>query len=45
MAESSPDGCPAKPVRRKDLAEVPDHLQVDFGHPRLRISKPSFTPG
>jgi hypothetical protein len=45
MAEFSPDGCPAKSVRREDLAEVLDRLQVNLRHPQLRISKPSFVRG
>ena len=37
MAESSKEGCPAKSVRRKQLAEASDLLHANCRHPRLRI--------
>ena len=45
MAESSKEGCPAKSVRRKELAEAPDLRYANCRHPRLQISKQSSAPG
>ena len=45
MAEPSKEGCPAKPVRRKELAEAPDLLHANCRQPQLRISKQSSAPG
>jgi hypothetical protein len=35
MAETYPDGSPAKSGRRKELAEFLGDLQVNFRHPQL----------
>ena len=45
MAESSKEGCPAKSVRRKELAEASDLLHANCRHPRHRISKQSSSRG
>jgi len=45
MAESSKEGWPAKPLRRKELAEASDPLHANCRHPRHRISKQSSSLG
>ena len=45
MAESSKGVCPAKSVRRKQLAKVSDLLHANCRHPRHRISKQSSSLG
>jgi len=39
MPESSSEGCQAKPVRREELAEIPDLLRANNRHPPFRISE------
>ncbi len=45
MAESSKEGCPAKSVRRKELAEASDLLHANCRHPRHWLGKPSSSLG
>ena len=45
MAESSKEGCLAKSVRPKELAEASDHLHANCRHPRHRIGKKSSSLG
>ena len=45
MAEYFQKGCPAKPVRRKELAETQDPLFANCRPPHLRIGKQVFAPG
>jgi hypothetical protein len=45
MAESSQEGCPAKSVRRGNLAEAPYLLYANYLHQRLRINRQSSAHG
>ena len=44
MDESPGEGCPARPVRRKELAEALHLRRIDRRDPRFRINKQSSVP-
>jgi hypothetical protein len=45
MFESSREGCPAKPVRCKELAKALDLIFANRRHPHLQVSKQSSALG